>query len=501
MKFYQAFLVLTMALGLIFLYEGLHPQLPFLQQFEPSHFWTPYNDSSSNSNLELDTSMALEGIDSSLLVAVDTLINADSLILEGDFVVVGEDTLYIKDFENYTGLEHLAAFFQKLKELRQGKRKRIRIAYFGDSTTEGDLIVGELRDSLQKLFGGRGVGYVSIAPHGTVLRRTLRHVFTENWEMVNYFRKNPSTKFQFGISGDYSTAVGRSIDQSHRLTFRPAWGNYPTMNYFNQVYLFYGQPQDPSLEVPTLYSTINKKDTASYLLRPEQQVNRLTLTENGASRIDLAFDFPNPFPIFGLSFESETGVLVDNFAKRNDSGSHLGRINSKIMQQFYDYLGCDLVILHYGANVLHKTRDYSYYEPVLMAGVRNFQRNMEGVPVLIIGSTDRVDKIEGKKQTNPAVYGLIQSQKKVAVKTQNPFFDVFEAMGGEGTMLDWADQDPPLVATDYVHFNHRGGALIAYGLLNFLLDGYQEATGDNVRAGDPQTFMGKAFLEVKSYQQ
>jgi hypothetical protein len=497
MKFNQALYILLTALGLILSYEALHPYVPALQIFEPSHFWTAYTeDSSTNHQLDIDTSMALNEIDSSLLVD-DSNLNKDSLQQEGEFVVVGEDTLYISNFEEYDGLEHLAEFFKKLQEVRQGKRKRIRIAYFGDSTTEGDLIVGELRDSLQKIFGGRGVGYVSIAPHGTVLRRTLRHKYTENWDMVNYFRKNKSTKFQFGISGDYSTARGKAMNKSHRLTFRPAWGKYPTMNYFNEVYLFYGQPQDSSLQVPTLFANLNQGDTTTYELIPDQEVNRISLTENGAGRIDLAFNFPQPFPIFGLSFESETGVLVDNFAKRNDSGSHLSRINSKIMQQFYDYLGCDLVILHYGANVLHKTRDYSYYEPVLTAGVRNFQRNMKGVPVLIIGSTDRVDKIEGKEQTTPAVYGLIQSQKKVAVQTQNPFFDVFKAMGGEGTMLDWAAKDPPLVAPDYVHFNHRGGQIIAYKLLDFLLDGYQELTKENVQAGDPETFMGKAFLEVK----
>lgn len=498
MKFNQALYILLMGLGLILLYEGLHPYVPILQQFEPSHFWTDYTeDSTASHNLKIDTAVALNDIDSSLLVNNDSLLNRDSLVQEGEFVIVGEDTLYIPNFEDYDGMEHLSDFFQKLKEVRQGKRKRIRIAYFGDSTTEGDLIVGELRDSLQKIFGGRGVGYVSIAPHGTVLRRTLRHKYTENWDMVNYFRKNRSTKFQFGISGDYSTAKGKAMNKSHRLTFRPAWGNYPTMNYFNQVHLYYGQPKDSSYKAPTLISTLNKKDTSNYELIPTQAVNRIRLTESGASRIDLAFNFPQAFPIFGLSFESETGVLVDNFAKRNDSGSHLSRISSKIMQQFYDYLGCDLVILHFGANVLHKTRDYSYYEPVLMAGVRNFQRNMKNVPVLIVGSTDRVAKIDGKEQTTPSVYGLIQSQKKVAVQTQNPFFDVFEAMGGDGTMLEWAKEDPPLVAPDYVHFNHRGGKRIADKLLDFLLDGYQEVSGENVRAGDPETFIGKAFLETK----
>lgn len=499
MKFTQAFGILALALSLIVAYEACYPYVPILQQFEPSHFWTGYEDKGHAGQLEIDTNMMVEIADSSLLNPVDSLWEQDSSFSDTSFVVVNEDTLYIKDFESYDGTIHLANFFKKLKELRDGKRKRVRIAYYGDSTTEGDLIVGELRAMLQSLFGGRGVGYVSVAPYGTALRRTLRHRHSENWSMVNYFRKVKDQPFQFGISGDYSTAVGPSMDRSHWLSFRPAWGNYPSMNYFEQVHLFYGQAMDSSFAAATLHYNLNKQpDSNSVLLTSSSAVNRLTLTDSGASQVDLSFDFPNPFPIFGLSFESEKGIIVDNFAKRNDSGSHLSRIPSNIMREFYDFLGCDLVILHFGANVLHKATDYSYYEPVLTAGVRHFQRNMQNVPVLIVGSTDRVAKIEGKEQTTPAVYGLIQAQKKVAVKTRNPFFDLFKKMGGKGTMIKWSKKDPPLVAPDYVHFNHRGGQLIAEGLFDYLMDAYEEQIGDKIRIKTASGFLTKGFQKAKS---
>ena len=38
----------------------------------------------------------------------------------------------------------------------------VRIAYFGDSFIEADILTGDLREMLQKRFGGCGVGYVSI---------------------------------------------------------------------------------------------------------------------------------------------------------------------------------------------------------------------------------------------------------------------------------------------------------------------------------------------------
>jgi hypothetical protein len=53
----------------------------------------------------------------------------------------------------------LAKFAEKLHQLKTTKKGKIRIAYFGDSMIEGDLLTQTLRKLLQKEFGGYGVGF------------------------------------------------------------------------------------------------------------------------------------------------------------------------------------------------------------------------------------------------------------------------------------------------------------------------------------------------------
>ena len=56
-------------------------------------------------------------------------------------------------------LTQLNKFFNALNNSHS---KQVRIAHYGDSTIEGDLISEDSRDLFQKKFGGKGVGIVPI---------------------------------------------------------------------------------------------------------------------------------------------------------------------------------------------------------------------------------------------------------------------------------------------------------------------------------------------------
>ena len=89
-------------------------------------------------------------------VITDSIIAKDS----SDFALRQTDSSNIFDFENDT-TSALAHFFQSLNLLKK-KKNKTRIAYFGDSMIEGDLISQDLRECMQDYFGGDGVGYVPI---------------------------------------------------------------------------------------------------------------------------------------------------------------------------------------------------------------------------------------------------------------------------------------------------------------------------------------------------
>ena len=78
-------------------------------------------------------------------------------------------------FEDYSSKKNaLDAFFDALKDIHENKSKT-RIAFFGDSFIEGDIMTGEIRKLLQSRFGGGGVGFVPITSEIAGFRQTIFH--------------------------------------------------------------------------------------------------------------------------------------------------------------------------------------------------------------------------------------------------------------------------------------------------------------------------------------
>ncbi len=473
----KALIVCSTTLLLILTYEALFPYIPAFQSFEPSHFWTEYTSTESDSSSISENNDFLEDLknfETDSILADSSIALSDSSANDSTLVpqLSSNDSLILFQLENYTGAENLSSFFKKLKELKSGLRKKVRIAYFGDSTTEGDLIVANLREKLQKIFGGHGVGFVSIAPSGVALRKSIKHKYSKNWQIISYFRKFKNPEFEYGINGEYASTTEFNDDWSNNVTFSSPNGN------FDSIYFYFGNGgENPAPDLRLVY---NDNDTVPITPEAISKINRLSIGKANTTKIELAFNFSAPFPVYGLSFESENGILVDNLAKRSDSGSHFGRINKDVLQAFQELLGYDLIILHYGANVLSdKVINYGHYEQILKNTVRHFQSAMGDIPVIIIGTTDRVSKIEGIEQTTPAVYGLLKAQKRAAATTKSPFIDLFIAMGGEGSMIEWTKSVPPKAAPDFVHFSGYGANIISGIVFDYLSKNYNKIMNEN----------------------
>jgi lysophospholipase L1-like esterase len=50
------------------------------------------------------------------------------------------------------------------------------------------------------------------------------------------------------------------------------------------------------------------------------------------------------------------------------------------------------------------------------------------------------------------------------------YFDMLEAMGGEGSMEYWVSADPPLAMPDYTHFSPRGARLMGELMYESIMD-------------------------------
>ena len=75
------------------------------------------------------------------------------------------------------GLDH---FYSQLNLLaqKQAVGRPVRIAYFGDSYIEGDILLADLREDLQKQYGGYGVGWIDAGNDLDRYKHTVDNKFT-----------------------------------------------------------------------------------------------------------------------------------------------------------------------------------------------------------------------------------------------------------------------------------------------------------------------------------
>ena len=404
---------------------------------------------------------------------------SDSLILKIDSLIAQRniDPENIIEFSNDT-TGGMCKFFEALNQTKQ-KKKKTRIAYFGDSMIEGDLITQDLRKLLQQNFGGSGVGFVPVTSIVAGFRVTINHAFSPNWHIYNLL--DPvSEKHTLGISGyvfepSYFVA---NIDTGNLNNINGSWVKYaavkqPRLNKFDNIKLYYGNSTGNN------YICCNKVNAK---LEGNDVVNQLTLNQHGSQNISANFICQSPVNIYGFSFESDSGVLVDNFSFRGNSGMPLTKIPHNVLTGLNKYLNYDLVVLHYGVNVVNsKTTDYTFYEKGMTEVVKHFQSCFPNASILVVSTGDKSIRKNGQYITDPSVPIVVAAQRRVAEKTNTAFWNLYESMGGENSMVKWAQGDTIYANKDYTHFNFRGAKRVAEMFYKNISDKYEEYNKKKVR--------------------
>jgi hypothetical protein len=63
----------------------------------------------------------------------------------------------------------------------------------------------------------------------------------------------------------------------------------------------------------------------------------------------------------------------------------------------------------------------------------------------------------GEYVTMPGVPAMVSCQQAVCTETGIVFWNLFEAMGGNGSMVEMVKTKPPRANKDYTHLNFEGG--------------------------------------------
>jgi len=401
------------------------------------------------------------------------------------------DSLHIE-----SELTPLERFRDELK--RSGHSGNVRIAYFGDSIIEGDLLTGKLRQLFQSSQGGNGIGFMPITSVSAGFRNTINHSFSRNWESIS-FMTSGRNDISLGISGFtfiprgyyiVEKAIETEIDtlafadstivetppkkqnQRHYVNSNP-WVSYSAVDAlggcknFARIRLFYSQASDSSFVI----ASYDGGEPVKRSLRRGDGLQVLDLSpDTPVKSIRLEFSAYDPIHVYGVSLDQKSGVYVDSFTIRGYSGMYFQRIFEQTISEFQRSLDYDLVILHYGVNVSNQnTRDYGYYKRGMIRTLEHLKKGFPDIPIMLVSAHDRSIKLQGSYRTSPDIPILVNTQGEIALETGSAFWNLFQAMGGYNSMVKYVNSNPPLAQKDHTHFNRTGANYIAEMLYNTIM--------------------------------
>lgn len=391
-------------------------------------------------------------------IANDSLRPQEPRIVFHDTVKVPEGVVEIIDYgyDSQLGMDRFYA------ALNHAKERPIRIGFFGDSFIEGDILTGWLRVFLQQEYGGKGVGYVEIAPETAGFRTTVTHRH-KGWTLHQWLNKKTFQKKNQGLSCHYYTAKGKAWMEGTGVK------RFYGAEEFDETSFYFCGRQHNKIRLTANDTTIDFERNAADSLqtltfkshKPMKKARWELVNEDSTSIF------------FGMSMDGKNGIVLDNLSMRGQSGTQLSTIPFAYLQQMHKIRNYDLIVLQFGLNVAGATQtNFSKYQHDMERVVNYMHEAYPEAGFLILSVGDRSYKNKnGERVTMPGVKNLSMYQQNVAIQTKTAFWNMLDAMKQAGGIDSMVKAKPALANTDYTHINFRGGRIMATKLFEAIKTG------------------------------
>jgi len=364
---------------------------------------------------------------------------------------------YLYDFSDYQQLTH------SLNSLVSNDTGQLRLMYYGDSQLEGDRITCRLREELRKINPGSGPGLLSISPLVSYTRTS--HVRSSgNWDDYDYldYRDGLISHQKLGpmMSISRFTKPGRRGETPEIAWFsvEPSIFSDSLSAKYDLFRLFYGNLKDTmKIEVYTGEYLISR-DT----LIPSDSESEYSVPLGSSSYIRVVFESKSSPDFYGFSIEGKQGAVVDNIPRRGSAGFEYTMVSEDNLASLYGMIKPDILVMHYGLNVVLNVRSsYKYYEEGIYRQLLRLKELCPGTVVILVGLTDMAHKVDGEFQSYENIPRIRDAQKKAAERAGVLFWDSWQAMGGENSIIKWSRKVPALASDDFTHLTYAGGDALA----------------------------------------
>ena len=354
----------------------------------------------------------------------------------------------IEDFDTM----ELSRFDRFVDKLASGEA--VRIAFLGDSFVEGDILTSDLREELQQIFGGRGVGFVACDIPFATVRRTVRRT-SSGWSAYSVMKPKSapeSFRDKFFVSGYMARG---SVGATTRWSVTDAFEMLDSLSRARIMLLSEG---DSRVEV-ALSDTLRYEVALEADSRLREIYVEAPLTELSIRVVE------GEVLCYGVSLEGDEGVMIDNFSVRSNNGHAIFGTGAHINRQIDELLGYDLVVLQYGLNIMQAERhNYSKYRDQLRDMIAYAERCFPEAAILVMGVSDRwVRDVQGEDyKPIGTVEALSGYQRAAADSCGVAFWNTAEAMAAMGGMPTFVKRG--WAANDHTHINFRGGRALSEAL-------------------------------------
>lgn len=415
-----------------------------------------------------------------------------SSVSNGEIIVTREKIEPVKQvkfpiqFADSTQPHNLDIFFASLVNIYNDK-SLVRVVHYGDSQIEGDRISEYLRTRFQGKFGGCGVGLVPMVEKLS-FRSTMTTDFAPNWSRLAIYGNDAPKKRRKGVrygllaaSYRYSplaTDTTVSSDKTYKswVKFRETSYNAdPKSTQIENIKILYSSPSRINTDFKINFSGSKGDSSFNQSLGYASDFN--IFEQDIATKfknLTIQFESPEGTEMYGVALDCKAGVAVDNVALRGSSGVEFTKIDGAMLKQQIKEMNVKLIIMQFGVNVVpHVLSDYTFYENLFYQQLRFIKSLSPEVSILVVGVSDMARKRGAGYSSYPNVPIIREAQKRAAFKAGCAYWDLYEAMGGQNSMISWVNNKPALANKDYTHFTPRGARLVGEMLYNAIIKEYE----------------------------
>jgi len=385
--------------------------------------------------------------------------------------IANRDTQPIEDPSN----QAMLGFYASLERAFQGEWVT-RIVHYGDSHVAADILTGALRRQLQLCFGEAGAGFVLPGrPWPGYLRAGVTSHASEGWQTDGLTQGSVVADGRLGLAGVSLSTKGAC-----------EWITVTAAGSYFDIYVL-KQPGGGSISV-SLDGVEHKRNFSLDSRTNESACIEVVAAFRSVHTIEIRTTSAGRARIFGIAIEFHSaGVIYDALGINGARASRPLQWDWKVLAASLERRDPDLIVVAYGSNeVSDVDLDLEEYRASFTTLLNKFHEAAPRASILVIGPPDRAVRRGHRWKTIGRMTALVEAQRQAAFEAGAAFYDLFNAMGGPGSIERWATQPERLAQPDRVHLTSTGYRLVADCLYSELMSRYLQTISDARSPMSPQ---------------